>query len=80
MERRLNIHAMNINIVRGRSYDDWCNALTYSLYLIHQGRIGSLAEREYINTERANLMYRRLASSIKEFNYDVDIEAGEREI
>jgi hypothetical protein len=35
MDRRLNIHAMRINIFIGRSYDDWCNALTYSLYLIH---------------------------------------------
>ena len=26
------------------------------------------------------MMYRRLASSIKEFNYDEDIEAGDREI
>ena len=35
MERRLNIHAMQVHIIRGRSYDDWCDALAYSLYLIH---------------------------------------------
>ena len=76
MNRRLNIHAMQVHIIRGRGYQDWCDALAYSLYLIHQGRIGSRAEREYIDAERANRQYRRLASSIKEFKFD---EAGDED-
>ena len=70
MERRLNLHQMQVSIIKGRSYQDWCDALAYSLYPIHKGRIGSNAEREYIAADRAARQYKRLASSIKEFRFD----------
>jgi len=35
MDQRLNVHAMRVPVVTGRSYNDWCDALAYSLYLIH---------------------------------------------
>ena len=72
LNQRINIRGMRVNLVRGRSYRDWCDALAYSLYLIHKGKIGSRQEREYIDAERAARNYRRLASSIKEFRFDED--------
>lgn len=77
MDNRLNLHTMRVSIVKGRSLQDWCDALAYSLYLINKGRIGSRAEREYIDAERAARLYRRLASSIKEFKYEEDIDGDE---
>ena len=70
MENRLNLHTLRVSIWRGRSYQDWCDALAYSLYLINKGRIGSRAEREYIDAERASRQYRRLAGSILEYKYE----------
>jgi len=61
---------MRVNVVKGRSYRDWCDALAYSLYLVNKGRIGSRAEREYIDAERAARSYQRLASSILEYKFD----------
>ena len=55
---------------------DWYDALAYSLYLINQGRIGSRAEREYIDAERAARQYRRLASCIKDFKFEEGEEEG----
>ena len=40
--------------------------------MIHEGRIGSRAEREYIDAERALRSYRSLASTIKEFSFEED--------
>ena len=64
-------------LVKGRSFQDWCDALAYSLYLINRGRIGSRSEREYIDGERAKRSYRRMASSIKDFEYEEDDEEEE---
>ena len=72
LNQRIDIRAMRVNLIRGRSYQDWCDALAYSLYLIHKGKIGSRAEREYIDAERAARNYRRLASHIKSFRFDED--------
>ena len=71
---------MQVSIFKGRSYQDWCDALAYSLYLIYQGRIGSNAEREYINAERAARQYKRLASSIKDYRFDEADEDDDEEI
>ena len=62
MDERLNLHTLRVPVVKGRSYQDWCDALAYSLYLINKGRIGSRAEREYIDAERAQRQYKRLSS------------------
>ena len=77
MDRRINLQAIKVKIFRGRSYQDWQDALAYSFYLIAKGRIGSRAEREYIDAERARRSYRRLSSSIKEFKYEEDEDDDE---
>ena len=80
MDVRLNLHTLQVPLVSGRSYRDWCDALAYSLFLINKGRIGSRQEREYIDAERAQRSYRRMASSIKDFKYEEDDdEIGEDE-
>mmetsp|Transcript_9042 Transcript_9042/g.10647 ORF Transcript_9042/g.10647 Transcript_9042/m.10647 type:complete len:94 (+) Transcript_9042:385-666(+) len=53
MNERLNLNGVRVHIFRGRSMQDWRDGLAYSIYLIHRGRIGSRAEREYIDGERA---------------------------
>ena len=75
----MNLHSMQVNLVKGRSYQDWADALAYSVYLIREGKIGSRAEREYIEAERASRQFRRLASSIKDFKYDDDDDLNEED-
>ena len=77
MNQRLNIHAVRISLCAGRSLQDWSDGLAYSLYLINRGRIGSRAEREYIDSERAARQYRVLASSIQDYKFEEDDDAVE---
>ena len=35
MDNRLNLHTMQVPIIKGRSMQDWYDALAYSLYLIN---------------------------------------------
>jgi len=53
MNQRLDVPSMRINLVAGRSLRDWQDGIFYSLYFLSRGRIGSAAEREYIDAERA---------------------------
>ena len=57
-------------MLRGRSCRDFERSLSYSLYLLNDGRIGSRAEREYIQSERAKIQYERLSGAIKTFKYN----------
>lgn len=68
------LNGVRVKIFRGRSLQDWRDGLAYSLYLINKGRIGSRAEREYIDSERASRQYRRMSSAIKEFKFEDDDE------
>ena len=60
----------NTSVFRGRSCKDFERSLSYSLYLLNDGRIGSRAEREYIQSERAKIQYERLSGAIKTFKYN----------
>ena len=53
--------------------------MAYSVYLIKEGKIGSRAEREYIEAERASRQFRRLASNIKDFEFDEDDGVNEED-
>ena len=76
--RAVRIH--NVNIACGRSFSDMCDSLAYSLYLINEGRIGSRAEREYIQAERAKKQFAVLNSSIKQYKYEVDSDDDAEDI
>ena len=81
-ELRRPLRIQQISIIKGRSFSEICDSLAYSLYLIHEGRIGSRAEREYIASEKAKRQFAVMSSSIKTYRYepseedDSDLEIG----
>lgn len=60
----------NTAVFVGRSCKDIERALSYSLYLLNDGRIGSRQEREFLQRERTQIMYERLSSTIKTFVFN----------
>ena len=73
------IRVQNINILFGRSFNDMIDSLAYSLYLIHEGRIGSRAEREYIQAEKAKRQMALMSNQIKEYKYEINEEEEDLE-
>ena len=48
-----NLAHYNVSLLRGRTFNDYCDAIAYSLFIIGKGRIGSRAEAEYLLEERS---------------------------
>ena len=69
-----NLAHYNVSLLRGRTFNDYCDAIAYSLFIIGKGRIGSRAEAEYLLEERSRRQFRRLETHIKSYKYQADEE------
>ena len=65
LRQSFNPSGFNISIVKGRSQQDWCDALAYTFWFLRRGRVGSPADRNYIQRERANRLFQWMTSSLK---------------
>ena len=66
-------------MIKGRSFSEISDSFAFSLFLINGGRVGSRAEREYIQEEKAKRQYRALNDTIKTYKYEDDESDEEAE-
>jgi len=55
--------------VRGRSYTDWSDALAYAVWFLVNGRVGSRADREYLEQERSRRRFLKMTDILYSYQY-----------
>ena len=66
-----------IDILRGRSVADWQDSLAYARWFLVHGRVGSRADREYLDKERAARRFTKMSSALKTYEFEEDDDEGE---
>lgn len=70
LRRSFNAEGFEVPLYRGRSYKDWQDALAYSLWFLMHGRIGSRADRNYLDAERTSRSLRKMSDSLDSYSFE----------
>lgn len=48
LRQALNPRGYDVPLFKTRTYQDWCDAMAYTLWFLQNGRVGSRVDREYL--------------------------------
>lgn len=70
-----NPSGFDTHVVRGRSLEDWQDALAYALWFLTNGRVGSRAEQNFLEDERGRRSFRKMSNCLRSYSFEEgDIE------
>ena len=78
MRARFNMSEHKVSLLKDRSFMDSQDALAYAIWFIIQGRVGSRADRNYLDAERSKRRFMKLSSVLQSFRYEIDDEDDEK--
>ena len=78
LRNSFNVPDYNVALIRGRSLADWEDAFAYTVWFLVNGRVGSRADRQYLDDARANLKIRQMADSLGSYRFVDEAEEEEK--
>ena len=72
MRARFNMSGYEVNLLKDRSMLDSQDALAYALWFLINGRVGSRADRNYLDAEIAKRRFMKLSSVLQSYRYEKD--------
>ena len=79
LSERFNIQGYEVSLFRQRSYQDWCDAMGYTLWFLRYGSVGLRADQTYRDNERAARRFRKMSGALKSYKFEETIVNNDEE-
>ena len=70
LSERFNIEGYEVSLFNKRSYEDWCDAMAYTLWFLRYGSVGLRADQTYRDNERAARRFKELSGALKSYKFE----------